>query len=153
MSEFVRTVVICGAIGAIAAGGLSFPVFLPAALADEQPMKTILASVDDLFPANTFDPDSLVKFDVDDSVSTEVIKQQTIKKISFGRVTTVTIVHTPTGTYSSDAVRSRNVRYPGIEVSRAPIAPGLMELFGAGATDWTAVYEGSVVVLVPQTNT
>lgn len=72
------------------------------------------------------DPSSLVKYedrryivDYDDSVATDPISTQRIKKVEAGRVSYVTITTTATGTYSSDALFSNHVQYPGISVERA----------------------------------
>jgi hypothetical protein len=40
-----------------------------------------------------------------------------VRKIAFGHPTVVTIVTTSSGTYSSDAITSPHVLYPGIEVT------------------------------------
>lgn len=71
-----------------------------------------------------FDPGKLVKFDdreyrVDyaDWVSTDPISSSQVKKIEAGKVSYVSIATTATGTYSTDGLISRNVRYPGIEVT------------------------------------
>ena len=49
-------------------------------------------------------------------MSTDVQRTQIVKKIGFGQRTIVAIVTTPSGTYSSDAITSPYVRYPGIDV-------------------------------------
>lgn len=70
--------------------------------------------------------DDLVRFDdryyhvrQDESVSTTVLGHSRVRKIGYGQSSYVDIVTTPTGTYSSDAMYSPHVRYPGIEVERA----------------------------------
>lgn len=70
-----------------------------------------------------FDTSKLVKFEgrtyavtADAGVSQDPLSTQTVKKIEGGRVTYVTITTTATGTYSSDAMFSPNVQYPGIGV-------------------------------------
>jgi hypothetical protein len=79
--------------------------------------------------APAFDSSKLVKFEgsdyqiqAEDWVSQEPISSQRIKKIEAGRVSYVTIATTATGTYSSDAMFSKNVQYPGIDVSEVPSA-------------------------------
>ena len=111
----VRIAVAMGAGGALAALLLALPSMLPAAIASEQPARTLLASMDELFPP-PFDPEGLVKwnFEVSPAVSTEVVKQSVIKKIGYGNVETVYVVQTPSGTYSTDALQSPNIEYPGI---------------------------------------
>lgn len=117
MADTVRIIAITGTIGALVAGSLAAPAFLSGAFANE-PASTALKSAMDLFPP-PFDPKKLVKYDIvfDDSVSTEVQSTQLVKKIGYGHKTLVSIVTTPSGTYSSDALTSPNVRYPGIEVT------------------------------------
>ena len=73
-----------------------------------------------------FDPSRLVKYedrqyivDYDDSVATDPLSTTRVKKVEAGRVSYVTITTTATGTYSTDAMFSRHVQYPGIEVQPA----------------------------------
>lgn len=117
MSVDIRTVATSGLLAAMVAGTFATPMLFPAVFADE-PASIALKSANDLFPP-PFDPKKLVKYDIvfDDSVSTEVQSTQLVKKIGFGQKTMVSIVTTPSGTYSSDALTSPNVRYPGIEVT------------------------------------
>ena len=70
-----------------------------------------------------FDTSRLVKFEgrryqvqAEDWVSQEPLSTQRVKKVEGGRVSYVTIATTATGTYSSDALYSKNVQYPGIAV-------------------------------------
>ena len=42
----------------------------------------------------------------------------TVSKVGFGRVTTVRITTTASGVYSSDAMISPHIRYPGVHVQR-----------------------------------
>jgi hypothetical protein len=150
MSDFVRTIAITGVIGALVAGGLTLPAYIPAAMADETPFQPLLDAAPNLFP-EVFDPDSLVKFDVEiaDSVSTDVTSTQTVTKIGFGHSSVVSIVHTASGTYSSDAMTSPHVLYPGIEVTPKPGIEKLGALLdNSGVTDWTPVYSGSFVLLL-----
>lgn len=70
-----------------------------------------------------FDTSKLVKFEgrtyavtAEPGVSQEPLSTQTVKKIEGGRVSYVTIATTATGTYSSDAMFSSHVQYPGIAV-------------------------------------
>lgn len=59
----------------------------------------------------------------DESVSMEVEFQYQMKKIGYGRETIVNIVRSPSGTYSSDALISNNVIYPGVTVREIRNAP------------------------------
>lgn len=73
-----------------------------------------------------FDTSRLVKFenrkyivDYDASVATDPLSTTRVKKVEAGRVSYVTITTTATGTYSTDAMFSRHVQYPGIDVQSA----------------------------------
>jgi hypothetical protein len=112
-----RTIAISGGLAAMVAGAIATPALFPGAFAAE-PQSHALDTADQLF-APRFNPKLLRKFDftLDDSVSTKVERTQTVSKIEFGKRTIVSIVTTPSGTYSSDAIISPNVRYPGIDVS------------------------------------
>jgi hypothetical protein len=107
-----------GAIaGIFAAGMLAVPTILPQAIAQEEPARTLLKSSDELFPEQ-LDGSDFVKpvpeFIVEPWVSTDVVKEQTVRKIGYGKTTFVRIITTTTGTYSTDGLRSPHVRYPGI---------------------------------------
>jgi hypothetical protein len=118
MRKYLRPVGIGALIGAMAAGLLALPSTLPAAVADEEPVRSILMSADSLFPKRV-DGSEFVKpeWTVEPWVSTEVISQSTVKKIGYGRTAYVTITRTATGTYSSDGLSSPHIRYPGIELA------------------------------------
>lgn len=75
-----------------------------------------------------FDTSRLVKFegrhyqvDAEPWVSQEAVSSQVVKKIEGGRVSLVTIASTTSGTYSTDALYSSHVQYPGIAVTE--VAP------------------------------
>ena len=112
----IRTVFLSGALAGLVAGAIAAPAFFPAAFAAE-PQKHILDTASEIFP-KPFDPKALRKFDiiVDDSVSTKALRTETVSKIGFGQRSMVAIVTTSSGTYSSDAIASPYVRYPGIDV-------------------------------------
>ena len=112
-----RTVAISGGLAALVAGALASPAVFPAAFANE-PQHSLVKTASEIFP-KPFDLKTLKKFDVtfDNSVSTEVTRTQIVHKIAFGRKTEVAIVTTPSGVYSTDALTSPYVRYPGIEVT------------------------------------
>ena len=72
------------------------------------------------------DAASLVRFedrdyvvDYDDWVATDPLSTARVKKVEGGRVSYVTITTTASGTYSTDAMFSNHVQYPGIEVEAA----------------------------------
>jgi len=103
----------CIGLGALFLAAL--PDLLPAAVADDQPMRTLLRSASQLIPSPT-DPDTLLKWDfkVDPGVSIEPVSETSIKKIGYGHVTYVDVMETESGVYSTDGLNSPNVTYPGI---------------------------------------
>ena len=110
-----RHALIAMTLGALAASVIAMtgPGMTLPAVADE-----MIAAV-----APGFDPDNLVKFndreyrmEHEDWVSTEPLKKVRLKKIEGGRVSYVDITTTATGTYSTDAMFSRHVQYPGVSV-------------------------------------
>ena len=124
MAVDLRVVAVSGILAVAVAGTLATPAFFPQAFANE-PQHQLVRRAKDIFPP-PFDPSRLKKFDITiaDTVSTEPKRTQFVSKIEFGRKSLVEIVTTPTGTYSTDALTSPNVRYPGIDVrnllGRAP---------------------------------
>lgn len=90
----------------------------------------------DVAHAGEYQPDqmaNLVRFNgrdyrvnFDDSVSGEPLSSARIKKIGYGRVTDVSIVTTTSGTYSTDALMSPHVRYPGVSVEKLPLLNGTL---------------------------
>lgn len=78
-------------------------------------------------PTIGIDPSKLVRYedrdyvvDYDASVATDPLSTTRVKKIEAGKVSYVTITTTATGTYSTDAMFSNHVQYPGISVE--PVA-------------------------------
>lgn len=131
------------AVGAVALAAAIVPI-LTAPLAAEPTARSLL---DDLAPpGHAFDPGKLVRLGdnyfaiaIEPSVSGEVDDRHTIRKIAFGRTSFVDVVTTPTGTYSSDAIGSPNVLYPGVHVERLDVAPfDDQGLYGWSSSDgWT----------------
>ena len=117
MSQPVRMIALGGTIGLAVAGTLAAPQLL-AAVADE-PVAAIQQTIETLFPVEAIDPRIFRRFDITlaDSVSTTPERTTLLTKIAFGHKVTVAVVETPTGTYSSDAITSVHVRYPGVEVA------------------------------------
>ncbi|HTM77878.1 MAG TPA: hypothetical protein VL133_09650 [Devosia sp.] len=122
------------ALGALCAMGISAigPGAIVAAFADEAPVG--------------IDPTSLVRFDghdydvqYDDWVDTTPISKTRVKKVEYGRTSYVDITTTSTGTYSTDALFSDNIQYPGITVTDAP-SRGLraISIIGLGG-HWVAL--------------
>ena len=87
----------------------------------------VVKAFGDEFAAPGFDPSQLVKFEGtnylvenEDWVSTTPLSSTRVKKIEMGKVSYVDITTTATGTYSTDAMFSNHIQYPGISVERAP---------------------------------
>ena len=159
MNKVARTALIGGLIGAGVAGTLTIPMWIPAVMASEtvQSVTDAVTQVAQSATGPLFEADDFVKMtdgDVrytahaDGTVSTEVSGTQTVKKIGFGAVSTVTIVTTPTGVYSSDAIFSPNVRYPGITVTAEPTLLGVLRDLDKIDGLSVPVYNGSFVVLI-----
>ncbi len=139
-------------IGTAVSVTLAWPGLIPRAIADEQPLKLLQASKTellDMFDGNAefFKPN----WTVEDSVSTEVLSTQTVRKIEAGRTSFVTIASTATGVYSSDALDSPNVRYPGIHAEGHQHSL-LAILSGGGWGFITPVNAGSFLHIVPNEN-
>ncbi|HEY0853921.1 MAG TPA: hypothetical protein VGD86_03755 [Devosia sp.] len=136
-------------IGTAVSVTLAWPGLIPKAIADEQPLKLLTSSkpeLIDMFDGNAefFKP----KWTVEDTVSTEVLSTQTVRKIEAGRTSFVTIATTSTGVYSSDGLSSGHVRYPGIHAEQQQ---GAMLAILSGGT-WafiTPVNAGSFLHVVP----
>lgn len=63
----------------------------------------------------------------DPSLSQTALSNYSVRKVGFGNVSTVRIVTTPSGTYSTDGFASNHVLYPGVSVIEA--TPDLLEGF------------------------
>lgn len=119
--ETSRAIALGGVIGLGAVVLMSVPEFLPRAVADEQPMRTLLKSAAELFPP-ALDPSKLLKWDftVQPGTSIEPIRESTVRKIAYGKTTFVEVMETASGVYSSDGLASPNVQYPGIVKTPKP---------------------------------
>jgi hypothetical protein len=114
------TIAAGGVAGLVLAGTLALTSVVPPAVADEQPFRTLLMSGDEIIPDEPLTAETFFKpnWTIEPSVNTDIVRQQTVRKIGYGQTEFVTVVTTPTGTYSSDAVTSPYVRYPGIHDTR-----------------------------------
>ena len=106
--------------------GMTLGAICATALAAIGPGVVIGALADEFAPTGV-DAASLVKFedrdyvvDYEDWVATDPLSTVRVKKIEAGKVSYVTITTTATGTYSTDAMFSNHVQYPGISVERDP---------------------------------
>ena len=124
--ETSRALMLGGFIGLGALFLAALPDLLPAAVADDQPMRTLLRSASQLIPS-PIDPDSLLKWDfqVEPGVSMEPVSESSIRKIGYGHITFVDVMETESGVYSTDGLNSPHIQYPGIikepKVAAAPI--------------------------------
>ena len=91
-----------------------------------------------------FDPANLVRFEGrnytvenEDWVATEPLSTARVKKVEAGRVSYVTITTTATGTYSTDAMFSNHVQYPGIDVTERRRYPHNRFSYWSGG-NWSA---------------
>ena len=124
MEKYLRPAAIGVGIGTIASIMIALASQLPPAMANEQPLRTLTSTMDELVPRR-INVANLVRFDddaylvtVDPSVSLEPVSTTRVSKIGYGKRSVVTVSRTATGVYSSDAMLSPHVKYPGIEVQR-----------------------------------
>jgi hypothetical protein len=87
-----------------------------------------VAWAQDVSGNNTIDLNNLVFFDdraysvtYEDSVSRTATNNTTVRKIGYGETSIVNIITTSSGVYSSDALTSPHVLYPGVHVEEVPI--------------------------------
>ena len=151
--ETSRALMLGGCIGLGAAVLMAVPDLLPPALADDQPMQSLLKSASELWPP-AFDPSTLVKWDyyAQPGISIEPVAEQTVRKIGYGRSTFVSVMETESGVYSTDGLASANIQYPGIvkEPRATPAAAPMLWLWGDGR--WASVgafSAGSFAVVTP----
>lgn len=126
----VLTGMVLGAVCAMGVAAIG-PGAVLSALADEAP--------------SGIDASGLVKFEgrdydvqYEDWVDTVPAGKSRVKKIEFGRVSHVDITRTSTGTYSTDAMFSSHVQYPGISVQEAAPAATMISALG-GFGQWVAL--------------
>lgn len=106
--------------------GMTLGAVCATAIAAIGPGMVVKALADEFAPSG-IDTASLVKFegsdyvvDYDDWVATDPLSTVRVKKVEAGKVSYVTITTTATGTYSTDAMFSNHVQYPGISVEKDP---------------------------------
>ena len=146
----VRVLAYGGFFGSMVTLSLVAPDQMSAAA--EEPVKLVTATIESLFP-NSVDPKAFRKYDItfDDSISTEVQRTQVVRKIGHGRMSAVTVVTTPSGTYSTDGLLSPHVQYPGIDKqlkdSGWPARSWFFAPHADGSGMWTSFSNGSFVYL------
>lgn len=102
--------------------GMTVGAFCATAIAAIGPGMVLQAFGDEM-AISGIDTASLVKYegrdylvDYDASVATDPLSTVRVKKVEAGKVSYVSITTTATGTYSTDAMFSNHVQYPGISV-------------------------------------
>jgi len=149
--DATKTIMLGGAIGLGAALLLSLPDILPRAVAQEEPMRTLLRTPREVWPP-AFDPDMLMRWNyyVQPGVSVEPIRETVVRKIGYGRTTFVNVMETTSGVYSTDGLASPHIQYPGIVKEMKPsLKAGLW--FWSGR-QWVASAPdgaGSFVSIIP----
>jgi hypothetical protein len=142
-----------GLIGLVVAGTLALPSVLPPAMADDEPIRTMLKTGVELIPSPQVDGRAFVKPDwtVEPWVSMEATSESVVRKIEFGRVTDVVVMATNTGTYSSDGLASPHIRYPGIRRGAAtgPAIDAVSYWDGRWVRAKLALDASSFVTIVP----
>lgn len=123
------------------AGPLAFLLAMAggAALAEMSPefVRSVQAGVEEVQQAGgptPIDTSQFVRIDdrhfqitANDDVDMVPFASSVVRKIGYGRETTVRIAKTSTGTYSTDSFASANVHYPGIYVEEVyPLLPGIV---------------------------
>ncbi len=154
MNEKYRMAFVGALTGFAVSLGLALPNIVPPTMADEQPVKSLYdaraALVDFIAPDAPAPNFVKPNFELEAGVSTEVLSSTVIRKIEAGRTSFVTIATTSTGVYSSDALESPHIRYPGMHQGPLKPAAGRVSLFSNG--EW-AVHRpldaGSFVEIVP----
>lgn len=137
------------AIGAFAlVGGLIGPALVQAAAASEPTIIKTIAPALPAPPGTALDDTRLLKrngdyyaVEAEPGYSLEPTSEITIKKIGYGTTSFVTVVTTASGTYSSDALASSNVRYPGIHSEQVRLFfPPYGSVFAwSKLTGWTSI--------------
>lgn len=126
--------------------GMTLGAVCAMALATIGPGMVFEALADEFTPSG-IDAANLVKFegrdyavDYEDWVATEPLSTVRVKKIEAGKVSYVSITTTATGTYSTDAMFSSHVQYPGISVTRAEPDRNFFQYWSNGR--WSAFSTG-----------
>ncbi len=133
--------------------GMTLGAICASALAALGPGYVLEAFADEM-PAG-FDTGKLVKFgdreyevSYADWVSTDPLSTATVKKIEAGKVSYVSITTTATGTYSTDGLTSRNVLYPGIEVTPVNTRDNFFSFWSAGHWQGMATRSGNSFIFI-----
>lgn len=149
--DATKAIMLGGAFGLGAAILLALPNVLPPAVAEEEPMRTLLSTPNEIWPP-AFDPDRLMRWSyyVQPGVSAEPVKETVVRKIGYGRTTFVNVMETASGVYSTDGLASPHIQYPGIikEPEPSPHA-GLWYWSGRKWVASAPLTAGSFVTIIP----
>ena len=138
MTNYARMILVGGTVGVVVAGALAAPAVI-AAVSETPQAAVVVSTIEEMFPVEAIDPKIFRRYDIvlGPGVSTEVQRSRTVRKIGYGYSSTVTVVTTPSGTYSTDGLLSPHVLYPGIEVT-----PKANPLDGG---HWVSIERGSII--------
>lgn len=153
----LRTIVLTGATITAVALLFAIPSVWPAATATAAATGEMIETVSTEAGQNLappIDTSRLVKWDfaVAPSVSVEPLRESVVTKIAGGKLTTVHVVETATGVYSSDALDDPHILYPGIHRSRTAGAEAGTGLLLLSDRHWVAavpVAANSIVTVLP----
>jgi hypothetical protein len=149
--DATRSIMLVGVIGLGAAVLLSLPEIMPRAIAEEEPMRTLFSTPNEVWPP-AFDPDTLMKWSyyVQPGVSIEPVAETVVRKIAYGKTTFVNVMETSSGVYSTDGLASPHIQYPGIikEPKPSPFA-GMWYWSGRKWVASAPVTAGSFVSIIP----
>ena len=146
-----RTIIATGAFFGLLALGLALPSILPSAVADEEPVRSVI-KIAEATRTPPVDVSKLVNwdFEVEPGISTEPLRESTVRKIAYGRTSFVKVVETTSGVYSTDALSDPHIRYPGIHVrSKASQFAGIALWSGHGWELAAPFSAGSFVTVIP----
>ncbi|HZY66937.1 MAG TPA: hypothetical protein VFE52_00025 [Devosia sp.] len=144
MVDPIRAIAIGGFFGGMVAWAVIAPQQVGAVT--EGTVEVATSTIDKLFP-EPIDPRIFRRYDItiDDTVSTEIVRQHVIRKIAGGEKSDVTVVTTPSGTYSTDGLASPHVQYPGVD-KRLRRWGGLpLPLPGQTGGHWMSFTNGSFI--------
>ncbi len=149
MNKDTRTIAGIGALGGLVALLLASPSIMPTNAAQADPIREVVTSVERAL-APPPDTDRLLKWNVivEPGISLEPIGESVVRKIAFGRTEFVRVVETSSGTYSSDALGSPNMRYPGIHRTAAQTTGTLAYWSADGWRSVPAYAAGSFMALL-----
>ena len=147
MGRFMRQLVLGVAVTAAVSGLLTSPLWLRSAMATDVVTDVAEATEQVQTIAPALDLSNLVKFEgreyavsYEDGAVSEPLSVTRIKKVEYGQVSYVDVATTVSGTYSSEALFSPHVKYPGILVVPTGEPEAEFHFSSWSATEgWTAM--------------